>query len=313
MWETARRAKPGFKVANVCWWYAMGATTDLTVTPRPIYFADGKKEPDCYTWPPALHDRLTGALGEFPLFTYWGPTANITSSRWIAQAARKLLDEERARHAARLPAAPRLRPPALRAGRRRVRGRGGGARRRRRRAGGARAGPRRHRRRALRVRDHRRAAARRRQPRAAPRRAARGLHAGGHGVPRPVGVARLRGRRPPDRARLRQGPRRPAGDARRARRAARPRRRAGGRRAARRRPRPRARGRDRARRASPTRGSPTTTGSTTSGRPTSRATWRSTASPATTRPSSSSTRRTSSPSRRRARRSRARSWASATR
>ena len=94
VWETARRAKPGFKVANVCWWYAMGASTDLTVTPRPIYFADGKKEPDCYTWPPALHDRLTGALGEFPLFTYWGPTANITSSRWIAQASRKLLDEE---------------------------------------------------------------------------------------------------------------------------------------------------------------------------------------------------------------------------
>ena len=94
VWETARRARPGFKVANVCWWYAMGATTDLTVTPRPIYHADGRKSPDCYTDPPELHDRLTGALGEFPLFTYWGPTASITSSRWIAQASRKLLDED---------------------------------------------------------------------------------------------------------------------------------------------------------------------------------------------------------------------------
>jgi predicted AlkP superfamily pyrophosphatase or phosphodiesterase len=94
VWETARRAKPGFKVANVCWWYAMGATTDFTVTPRPIYHADGRKSPDCYTDPPALHDRLTGPLGEFPLFTYWGPTASIASSRWIAQAARTLLDGE---------------------------------------------------------------------------------------------------------------------------------------------------------------------------------------------------------------------------
>jgi predicted AlkP superfamily pyrophosphatase or phosphodiesterase len=94
VWETARRAKPGFKVANVCWWYAMGATTDFTVTPRPIYHADGRKSPDCYTDPPELHDRLTGALGEFPLFTYWGPTADITSSRWIGQAAEKLLREE---------------------------------------------------------------------------------------------------------------------------------------------------------------------------------------------------------------------------
>jgi predicted AlkP superfamily pyrophosphatase or phosphodiesterase len=94
VWETARRAKSDFRVANVCWWYAMGATTDFTVTPRPIYHADGRKSPDCYTDPPELHDRLTGPLGEFPLFTYWGPTASITSSRWIADAAAKLLREE---------------------------------------------------------------------------------------------------------------------------------------------------------------------------------------------------------------------------
>jgi predicted AlkP superfamily pyrophosphatase or phosphodiesterase len=94
VWETARRAKPDFRAANLCWWYAMGATTDLTVTPRPIYHADGAKSPDCYTDPPELHDRLTGTLGEFPLFTYWGPTANITSSKWIADAAKLVLAGE---------------------------------------------------------------------------------------------------------------------------------------------------------------------------------------------------------------------------
>ncbi|WP_028060840.1 nucleotide pyrophosphatase/phosphodiesterase family protein [Candidatus Solirubrobacter pratensis] len=94
VWETARRAKPGFRAANLCWWYAMGATTDFTVTPRPIYHADGAKDPDCYTDPPELHDRLTGPLGDFPLFTYWGPTANITSSRWIADAAKLVLGAE---------------------------------------------------------------------------------------------------------------------------------------------------------------------------------------------------------------------------
>jgi predicted AlkP superfamily pyrophosphatase or phosphodiesterase len=94
VWETARRAKPGFRAANLCWWYAMGATTDFTVTPRPIYHADGAKSPDCYTDPPELHDRLTGPLGEFPLFTYWGPTANISSSKWIADAAKIVLGGE---------------------------------------------------------------------------------------------------------------------------------------------------------------------------------------------------------------------------
>ncbi|HEY0641480.1 MAG TPA: nucleotide pyrophosphatase/phosphodiesterase family protein [Pseudonocardiaceae bacterium] len=91
LWETLRRERPGHTTANVCWWYAMGATTDLTVTPRPIYHADGRKSPDCYTRPVSLHDELTGELGEFPLFQYWGPTAAIASSRWIAAAARQIL------------------------------------------------------------------------------------------------------------------------------------------------------------------------------------------------------------------------------
>jgi predicted AlkP superfamily pyrophosphatase or phosphodiesterase len=91
IWETARAANPGYKAANVCWWYAMGATTDLTVTPRPIYYADGRKAPDAYTRPVRLHDELTDALGEFPLFQYWGPTASIASTKWIVGAARRIL------------------------------------------------------------------------------------------------------------------------------------------------------------------------------------------------------------------------------
>ena len=47
LWQAARRVEPGYTVANVCWWYAMGADVDWTVTPRPVYHADGRKEPDC--------------------------------------------------------------------------------------------------------------------------------------------------------------------------------------------------------------------------------------------------------------------------
>jgi predicted AlkP superfamily pyrophosphatase or phosphodiesterase len=93
IWDVLRRRRPGYRVANICWWYAMGAEVDTTVTPRPVYHADGRKSPDCWTWPPELHDRLTAALGEFPLFTYWGPTAALASSEWIVAAARKVLPE----------------------------------------------------------------------------------------------------------------------------------------------------------------------------------------------------------------------------
>ncbi|MDT0441499.1 alkaline phosphatase family protein [Streptomyces johnsoniae] len=95
IWDAARRVRPGYTVANVCWWYAMGADTDFTITPRPIYYADGRKDPDCYTRPPELHDELTSRYGPFPLFNYWGPTASIASSRWIAAAARHLLRTQR--------------------------------------------------------------------------------------------------------------------------------------------------------------------------------------------------------------------------
>ena len=92
VWDAARAIDPDYTVANICWWYAMGAATDWTVTPRPIYYADGKKEPDCYTRPPALHDELTDRFGTFPLFTYWGPTAALDSSRWIARASAHVFD-----------------------------------------------------------------------------------------------------------------------------------------------------------------------------------------------------------------------------
>ncbi|MGW5053075.1 alkaline phosphatase family protein [Actinokineospora sp. NPDC004072] len=95
LWETARRSRPDYKAANICWWYAMGASTDVTVTPRPIYHADGRKSPDAYVRPPEFHDRLVGALGEFPLFQYWGPTASLASSEWIVGAALRTLAEHR--------------------------------------------------------------------------------------------------------------------------------------------------------------------------------------------------------------------------
>ncbi|MEV7236461.1 nucleotide pyrophosphatase/phosphodiesterase family protein [Streptomyces sp. NPDC051020] len=92
LWDAARRSHPGYTVANICWWYAMGADTDITVTPRPVYYADGRKEPDCYTRPPALHDELTEKLGTFPLFHFWGPGADLVSSQWIIDATRHILD-----------------------------------------------------------------------------------------------------------------------------------------------------------------------------------------------------------------------------
>jgi len=86
-WEVAKAQNPDFTCANICWWFAMNSTADYVVTPRPQYLADGRKMPDCYTYPMELRDQLQQKLGTFPLFDYWGPKTNIRSSRYIANAA----------------------------------------------------------------------------------------------------------------------------------------------------------------------------------------------------------------------------------
>jgi predicted AlkP superfamily pyrophosphatase or phosphodiesterase len=59
VWEAAKRRDPTFTCANMFWWYNMASSHDFGATPRPIYKADGRKLPDCYTVPDSLRDRLT--------------------------------------------------------------------------------------------------------------------------------------------------------------------------------------------------------------------------------------------------------------
>ncbi len=95
IWEAASKRDPDFTCAKMFWWYNMYATADWSATPRPMYPADGRKIPDHYAHPPELHDELDGKLGAFPLFKFWGPLADITSSQWIARATLHVMETRR--------------------------------------------------------------------------------------------------------------------------------------------------------------------------------------------------------------------------
>ena len=88
IWEHARARDPRFTCANLFWWFNMYSGADYSVTPRPMYPADGRKLPDVYTNPASLRHELQGRLGTFPLFDFWGPRASLRSTAWIAEAAR---------------------------------------------------------------------------------------------------------------------------------------------------------------------------------------------------------------------------------
>ena len=87
IWERAKKEDPSFTVSKMFWWYNMYSTADYSVTPRPNYLADGRKMPDCYSYPADLRDELQNEFGQFPLFKFWGPGADITSTKWIADAS----------------------------------------------------------------------------------------------------------------------------------------------------------------------------------------------------------------------------------
>lgn len=95
VWDIAKRRDPSFRSAKLFFWYNMYSTADVSVTPRPMYTADGRKLPDVYTHPPELRDALQRELGVFPLFNFWGPRADITSTRWIARSAQYVIEHER--------------------------------------------------------------------------------------------------------------------------------------------------------------------------------------------------------------------------
>jgi predicted AlkP superfamily pyrophosphatase or phosphodiesterase len=93
IWDRAKRENPSFTSSIMFWWYNMYSTADFSVTPRPNYLADGRKMPDCYSHPADLREYLQKELGQFPLFQFWGPGADIVSTKWIADAS-KLTDEK---------------------------------------------------------------------------------------------------------------------------------------------------------------------------------------------------------------------------
>jgi len=96
LWEDLRAQQPGFTCAKLFWWYNMYSTADYSITPRPIYRADGRKVFDIHTWPYSIRTEIKQDLGDFPFATFWGPAAGVKSpqgapdaaSRWIAESAK---------------------------------------------------------------------------------------------------------------------------------------------------------------------------------------------------------------------------------
>lgn len=71
-------------------WHAQnikGASADFIITPAPFHEPDGTTKLWCYSKPDGLYQQTLDEFGHFPLQHYWGPLANIESTRWILRGA----------------------------------------------------------------------------------------------------------------------------------------------------------------------------------------------------------------------------------
>ena len=87
IWDLLHARNPS--LTSAVWFplHSKGCGADFICTPAPVHNPDGSESLWCYTRPETLYGDLHDQIGHFPLQHFWGPSANITSSRWIADSA----------------------------------------------------------------------------------------------------------------------------------------------------------------------------------------------------------------------------------
>ncbi len=98
IWDALKslQAAGPLTAANCFWWFNMYSGADYSITPRPIYRADGGKIFDIHSWPYSIRQEIKKDLGDFPFFGFWGPAAGVKTAqgpadcatRWIAESAK---------------------------------------------------------------------------------------------------------------------------------------------------------------------------------------------------------------------------------
>lgn len=82
----------GVETAKMFWWFNQGAPVRWSVTPKPHYGCDGSKVFDILDQSGC---ELTKKLGPFPFFSFWGPSAGLPASDWIAKASAEVMRHQR--------------------------------------------------------------------------------------------------------------------------------------------------------------------------------------------------------------------------
>ncbi len=86
IWDVIKKKNSNIKTSVLFWQNTMFANSDFIITPRPIHLEDGHMDMWCYSRPPNFYEEVSQNVGEFDLYSYWGPFASFKSTEWISKS-----------------------------------------------------------------------------------------------------------------------------------------------------------------------------------------------------------------------------------
>ncbi len=86
IWDVIKKKNNNIKTSVLFWQNTMFANSDFIITPRPIHLEDGHMDMWCYSRPPNFYEEVSQNIGEFDLYSYWGPFASFKSTEWISKS-----------------------------------------------------------------------------------------------------------------------------------------------------------------------------------------------------------------------------------
>jgi predicted AlkP superfamily pyrophosphatase or phosphodiesterase len=93
IWDILKKKNNDLKTSILFWQNTMFANSEFVITPSPIHLENGQMDMWCYSRPPDYYEEVSNIIGEFDLYSYWGPFASFKSTEWISKSVEYTLEK----------------------------------------------------------------------------------------------------------------------------------------------------------------------------------------------------------------------------
>jgi predicted AlkP superfamily pyrophosphatase or phosphodiesterase len=95
IWDILKKKNNNLQTSVLFWQNTMFANSEFVITPRPIHLENGHMDMWCYSRPPEYYEEVSQSIGEFDLYSYWGPLASFKSTEWISKSVEFTMEKHK--------------------------------------------------------------------------------------------------------------------------------------------------------------------------------------------------------------------------